>query len=72
MIKYGVEEVEQMTNDSGDIRAAAVYESVTSRIGKTWFKRMNPINVPHPLYPERYDQLAVLDSYFQPPVVKGA
>ena len=71
MIKYGVEEVEQMINDSGDVRAAAVYESVTSRLGATWFKRMNPINVPNPLFPERYEQLAALDSYFQPAVVRG-
>jgi NAD+ synthase len=69
MIKYGIEELETLINDSGDVRAAAVFESVTSRMGKTWFKRINPINVSHPIFPERYDELAGLDGYFQPSVM---
>jgi NAD+ synthetase len=71
MIKHDVEEVEQMINDSGDVRAAVVFESVTSRMGSTWFKRMNPINVRHPLFPERYEELAILDDYFVPAVVRA-
>lgn len=71
MIKYDFALLETMINESGDIRAAAVFESVTNRMGKTWFKRMNPVNVPHPLFPERYEQLAALDTEFQPAVISG-
>lgn len=71
MIKCGIQEVEDMIEDSGDIRAAAVFESVTDRMGKTWFKRMNPVNLPHPLKPSRYARLDTLDSNFRPAVVNG-
>jgi hypothetical protein len=71
MIMYSLESLEEMVEESGDIRAAAVFEAVKRRMGGNWFKRVNPINLPHPLFPDRYEQLAALDEEFQPDVVRG-
>lgn len=71
MIKYDLDRLRPTINESGDDRAIAIMRSVTSRLGATWFKRMNPVNVPHPFFPERYEQLAGLDCEFQPAVVGG-
>ncbi len=69
MVQFDLDTLRGMISESGDERAASVFESVMHRMGATWFKRMNPVNVPHPLFPERYDQLAGLDIEFQPSVI---
>lgn len=45
---------------ANDPRAAVVHEAVVSRMGATWFKRRNPLNVPHPLE-DRYDLIDSID-----------
>lgn len=70
MIRYDLVALESMIAESQDIRAAAVFEAVSRRLGGSWFKRMNPVNTKHPLFPERYEELAGLDAEFQPAVVR--
>jgi nicotinamide-nucleotide amidase len=70
MIQYDLASLEAMIAESGDIRAAEVFEAVTRRLGGSWFKRMNPVNTKHPLFPERYEQLAGVDQEFHPAVVR--
>ena len=70
MIKYDLVSLDAMLVESGDIRAQQVFEAVTRRLGGSWFKRMNPVNTKHPLFPERYEQLAGLDAEYQPTVVR--
>jgi NAD+ synthetase len=44
--------------------------SVADRMNATWFKRMNPINVPHPMA-NRFGKLEAMDEYlFRPNVVR--
>lgn len=43
-----------------DARAKLVFEAVVSRMGATWFKRKNPLNVPHPLE-NRYELIESID-----------
>ena len=50
-------EVGERVNDP---RAEIVHEAVVSRMGATWFKRRNPLNVPHPLE-DRYDLIDSID-----------
>jgi NAD+ synthetase len=45
-----------------DERAISVFNSVMKRMGSTWFKRMNPVNLSNRLAPRRYDQLANIDN----------
>jgi NAD+ synthetase len=53
-----------------DERAAIVFRNVTGRLGSTWYKRVNPIQFEHPVFP-RLGSLALLDaSLFQPNVIK--
>ena len=55
-----------------DPHAVDVFELVMQRIGSTWFKRMNPINIVHPLDGRRYVELDHLDeALFHPDVVGG-
>ena len=70
MIRYDLVALESMIAESQDARAAAVFEAVARRLGGSWFKRMNPVNAKHPLFPDRYEQLAGLDAEFQPAVVR--
>lgn len=53
-----------------DERADHVFDEVCKRIGGTWFKRMNPVNIQHGIEKSRYSHLANLDQLFQPKVVK--
>jgi len=69
MIRYDLVALESMIAESQDERAAEVFKAVTGRLGGSWFKRMNPVNVKHPLFPDRYEDLAGLDQEFQPKVV---
>lgn len=55
-----------------DERASYVYDEMMKRVGSTWFKRKNPINLKHPLcYTDRYDLLdRIDDTYFVPNVAR--
>lgn len=54
-----------------DEKAAVVFGNVVKRIGGSWFKRMNPVNLRHAMH-DRYSMLGELDTmFFQPPVVRG-
>lgn len=54
----------------GDERAEQVYKAVNDRIKLTWFKRMNPVNLPHSFI-DRYGFLEDIDDGFRPAVVRG-
>jgi len=55
----------------GDERAEAVYEAVMTRMGGTWFKRMNPVNLQNKIH-DRYSDLALIDnSMFVPSSLIG-
>lgn len=70
MIRYDLTSLEAFIAESQDVRAAQVFEAVSRRLGGSWFKRMNPVNTKHPLFPDRYEDLAGLDEEFQPAVVR--
>ncbi|MGQ9370665.1 NAD(+) synthase [Azospirillum sp. ST 5-10] len=54
----------------GDERARLVFENVMSRLGRTWFKRVNPIRLDHPAA-DRFGPLEALDArLFQPAVLR--
>ena len=54
-----------------DEKAVMVFNTLLDRMGSTWFKRMNPVNIEHPLEPGRYAALDAIDrDLFHPPVVK--
>lgn len=55
-----------------DERASFVYDEMMKRIGSTWFKRKNPVNLKHPLfYNDRYKLLNRIDDiYFVPNVAR--
>lgn len=44
-----------------DERAQAVYQSVMNRMGGTWFKRMNPVNLQNKIV-DRYSALSTIDN----------
>ena len=44
-----------------DERAKAVYNAVITRMGGTWFKRLNPVNLQNKIH-NRYMDLALIDS----------
>lgn len=59
-------------NFGSDIHAIEVFERVMQRVGSTWFKRMNPVNIPHPLDGRRYVELNHIDeALFHPKVIGG-
>ena len=49
----------------GEDRAATVYNAETERIKLTWFKRMNPVNIPHSFI-DRYGYLENIDARYRP------
>src|SRR5690606_8268984 len=54
----------------GDERARQVYRNVTGRMGRNWFKRVNPLQLEHPFLP-RLSALARMDAaLFRPEAVK--
>lgn len=56
-----------------DLYAEMVFNTLLDRMGSTWFKRMNPVNIQHPFEPGRYRALDQIDrDLFHPAVVKGA
>lgn len=56
-----------------DTHAEMVLNGLLDRMGSTWFKRMNPVNIQHPIEPGRYRALDQIDrDMFHPTVVRGA
>jgi len=54
-----------------DPRAKQVFDDLLDRMGGTWFKRNNPVNIVHPFDYNRYSRLDQIDSdFFMPEVVK--
>ncbi len=54
-----------------DEHAEMVLNGLLDRMGSTWFKRMNPVNIKHPVDPGRYARLSGIDcDMFHPVVVK--
>lgn len=54
-----------------DEAAGKVFDAVTQRMGATWFKRMNPVNLQH-AFEDRYMVADELDRMlFRPRVVRG-
>ncbi len=55
-----------------DDHAAIVFDDLMDRMGSTWFKRMNPVNITHPFDKRRYVDLSAVDAdLFHPNVVKN-
>jgi nicotinamide-nucleotide amidase len=52
--------------DYNDPRFNTVFEAVYGRMGKSWFKRMNPFNFDHPLH-NNVDNLQTFESRFTVP-----
>ncbi len=54
-----------------DPYAIQVFENLMQRMGGTWFKRLNPVNIKHPLDSTRYTELDGVDhDLFHPIVIK--
>ena len=65
------DDLEKFLDFGDDDHAKKVFDDLMSRMGTTWFKRMNPVNIRHPFDSRRYDELGVVDfDLFHPPVVK--
>ena len=58
VLHQGEDEIEYSA--SPDPRREQVREAVTTRMGGTWYKRFNPLNIPHPLE-DRYALLRGID-----------
>lgn len=59
-----VETVDKLRDTMGvieDERALAVFNSVVTRMGSTWFKRMNPVNLQNKMF-DRYSDLSLIDN----------
>jgi NAD+ synthase len=55
------EELAKAVGIDDDTRAREVFDAVTGRMGRTWFKRAGTINLPHPSH-DRYSALESLDK----------
>lgn len=54
-----------------DPHAKEVFDGLLDRMGSTWFKRINPVNIKHPFDDHRYRRLTNIDrDFFWPSVVK--
>ena len=67
-----IEELNIITEDTVvDSRAEMVFNRLMDRMSSTWFKRMNPVNIKHPVDSGRFRRLDSIDvDLFQPNVVK--
>ena len=55
-----------------DDHAHIVFDDLIDRMGSTWFKRMNPVNITHPFDKRRYIDLSAVDTdLFHPNIVKN-
>ena len=61
-------------NLDNDPHAKEVFDGLLDRMGSTWFKRINPVNIRHPFDGKiggRYQRLTNIDrDFFWPTVVK--
>ena len=66
-----VSDMHRLLNTQGDQHAQKVVATVLTRLGRTWFKRINPINLSHP----QSDRLALIgtldEGLFRPAILKG-
>lgn len=54
-----------------DVHAGEVFDDLMARMGGTWFKRVNPVNIKHPFDERRYGELEVADcDLFRPAITK--
>lgn len=54
-----------------DIHAGEVFDDLMARMGSTWFKRINPVNVQHPFDNSRYVELEIVDyDLFRPAIAR--
>lgn len=58
----------QLVDLAGDERAERVFENVRRRLGRTWFKRENPIRLDHPAT-DRFGPLDAVDARLFHPAV---
>lgn len=62
-----------MNNLDDDEHAIDIFHKLLDRIGSTWFKRINPVNIKHHFDYNRYKRLTNIDRDLSwPAVVKGA
>ena len=65
------EDLEKFLDFGDDTHAKEVFDDLMARMGSTWFKRMNPVNIKHPFDKGRYMELDGADAdLFRPAVVK--
>jgi len=64
-------DLEKFLDFGDDDHAKEVFQDLLVRMGSTWFKRVNPVNIKHPFDRRRYIELDSADSdLFRPAVVK--
>jgi len=67
----GKEDLAGFLEFGGDERAERVFRSTLGRLGRTWFKRVNPIRLDHPAA-DRFGPLDALDArLFRPAVLRA-
>lgn len=65
-------DLEKFLDFGDDDHAREVFNDLMTRMGSTWFKRINPISISHPFDKSRYVELSTADAdLFQPSVVKN-
>lgn len=66
-----VDHLRAVLDFKGDARAEQVFQSVTKRMGGSWFKRMNPVNLQNKFH-DRYSVLSEIDNtFFVPKSITG-
>lgn len=64
-------DLEKFLDFGDDTHAKKVFEDLMARMGSTWFKRINPINIKHPFDRRRYLELNSADAdLFHPTIVR--
>lgn len=62
---YGFNKLKKSLNINEGTRESLVFDSVTTRMKNTWFKRKNPFNLHHPIeLNKRYDFLETFDCHY--------
>lgn len=65
------EDLEKFLDFGDDDHAREVFQDLLVRMGSTWFKRINPVNIKHPFDKGRYNELASADAdLFHPAIVR--
>lgn len=66
-----MDEIKDKLSFGDDNYALNVFNNAMKRMGSTWFKRFNPINLQHPNDVSRYDLINTIDNnWFVPEVIK--